>query len=353
MSAKMDDKEKLMAKEYINDSLSDIELIFLNREDDRLSKVKFPFYDGGLTPIVIYYVRKYKLPFKLPSFIENIKGQTIFEITSNFYTYNSTYNLVTQEKDLFSSEYLKNYYFFNKYYNFQVIYDKLYDFYLKKQLNRQYEYFWVDELPKALLCIIALKEKPSLGTKNNDNFNEYYEFIKKITEEFLTNAERTNKLSYLRIFWMYQLLEPESLIIKNKGVELVSFLLKSRKTKQLWTFENSMQYIDNWILYGIVKDYLYEHFENFLNTYSLKEIAEGMIFETFANPPKKSKSKSSNPNNKSKTKKKNKEKFEDTSNNKKSSWITLLTWVLLPIFIFLGIRIMIFFWGKMFSIVKY
>jgi len=350
----MDAKEKLMAKEYINDSISDIELVFFNREQDRLANVKFPFYDGGITPIMMYYARKYKLPIKFPTYIENIKGETIFEITSNFYTYNSTYNLVTKNIDLFSTEYVKNYFFFNKFYNFEVIYNKLYDFYSKKLFNTtNEEYLWVTELNIALLSMLALKEKPSLGVKNDKNFNKYYEFIKKITEEYLTLNEKKNKLSYLRIFWMYQLLEPESEVIKKEGIERVSFLLKSRKNKQLWKFQNGIQYIHNWIFYGIVKDYLYENFENFLNTYSLKEITEGMIFEPFANPSKKSKSKSNNKSNKSGKSKKNKEKFDDVKKDKKSSWITLMTWILLPIFIFLGIRIMLFFWGKMLSMVKY
>ena len=55
----MDTKSNENGKEYINASLKDIELVFYNIELERLKNVKYPFYDGCLTPTVMYYSRKY------------------------------------------------------------------------------------------------------------------------------------------------------------------------------------------------------------------------------------------------------------------------------------------------------
>jgi hypothetical protein len=354
-------REKQIAKEYIVDNFLDLELIFYNKESARLKNVKFPFYDGGLTPILMYYTRKYKLPMNLPQFINNIKGTTIYQITSNFYKYNASYNLVSKnDYDLFSVEFIKNYFFYSKYYNFSVPYDRITDFYNKKITNIDGDYLWIDELPKILLSLIAIKENKSLGIKGDPVkvdklFNGFYNSIKTITEKYLVEAPSKKKINYLRIFWMYQILEPKSEVVKNEGVNHVMYLIKSRKKKSLWKFID-INYLDNWILYGIIKDYLYENFENFLNTYSLKEITQGMIFEEFENPPTKSKSKSktkTNSNSKSKDKVNKKEKFDDVKKKESPGfWKTLLIWIGLPILIFLGVRIMIFFWSQIFTMVK-
>ena len=80
------DNIKIM-KEHLSTTIQDLELIFINREKNRLNEVKYPFYDGGLTPIVIYYTRKYKLPIKFTTFIDNIQGNSLFKICNNFYPY--------------------------------------------------------------------------------------------------------------------------------------------------------------------------------------------------------------------------------------------------------------------------
>ena len=353
-------REKQIAKEYIVDNLLDIELVFYNKESARLKKAKFPFYDGGLTPIILYYTRKYKLPMIFPNFVNNIKGDTIYKITSNFYRYNSTYNLVSKEDyDLFSVEFVKNYFFYKKYHNFNVPYERLSDFYNRKITNIDGDYSWIDELPKILLSLIAIKENNSLGfkgseTKVSKDFAVLYNAIKIMTEKYLTESQTKQKIQYMRIFWMYQILEPKSSVIKNEGASLVMYLIKSRKKKSLWEFID-INYVDNCILYGIIKDYLYENFENFLNTYSLKEISQGMVFEAFENPPTKTKSssKNSSKSRKGNKKKHKKEKFDDVQKkNQPGFWRTILIWIGLPILLFLGIRIMIFFWSQIFSMIK-
>jgi hypothetical protein len=164
-----------IGKSYISDSIQDLELLFFNNEQYRLKKIKSPFYDGGLTPIVLYYTRKYKLPIKFPIFIENIKGNTLFEITSNFYPYNmNRIDLESTEYDLFSSQYIKNYYFSNTFYDIKVVYNKFKGLYESKQLNQTGEFYWMYEITNVLLSFLAVKEKKSIGVNDNDMKKNYY-----------------------------------------------------------------------------------------------------------------------------------------------------------------------------------
>lgn len=346
-----------IGKSYISDSIQDLELLFFNNEQHRLKKIKFPFYDGGLTPIVIYYTRKYKLPIKFPVFIENIKGNTLFEITSNFYPYNmNLMNLETSEFDLFDPQYIKNYYFSNTFYDIKVVYNKFKGLYEAKQLNQYGQFHWMDEITNVLLSFIAVKEKKSIGINDNDikSFNEYLEFVKEITEEYIINYSSKSDEEYITNFWIYQLLNPNSKAIKSEGVVLVNSLIKKRTQRKLWDGD----YIYNWIFYGLIKDYLSSpsNLDNFLKTYSLKEITRGLVYEAFSNPDSELKSKNkSKTKTKIKMKKTNKNKSKSKSKSKKtkeiSGWKTIMIWILLPLVIFLGIRLMMFFWSTIFTFI--
>ena len=81
--------------------------------------------------------------------------------------------------------------------------------------------------------------------------------------------------------------------------------------------------------------------------YSLKDILG--IQEGFTNPPSKSKNKSK-PKSKKKSKK---EKFEDKKkpNTEVVWWKIGLMWILLPLFFYIGIRIIIFFWSRFFTLI--
>jgi hypothetical protein len=352
-----------IGKSYISDSIQDLELLFFNNEQHRLKKIKFPFYDGGLTPIVIYYTRKYKLPIKFPIFIENIKGNTLFEITSNFYPYNmNRMNLEVPEFDLFATQYIKNYYFSNTFYDIKVVYNKFKGLYESKQLNQYGEFYWMDEIANVLLSFIAVKEKKSIGINDNDieSFNEYLEFVKEITEEYIINYPNKSDDEYITNFWIYQLLNPKSKAIKSEGIVLVNSLIKKRIQRKLWDGD----YILNWIFYGLIKDYLSipSNLDDFLKTYSLKEITKGLVYEAFSNPDSELKTKS---NSKSKTKTKSKTKSKSKSKMKKpskttkskskkkeiSGWKTILIWILLPLVVFIGIRLMMFFWSTIFTFI--
>jgi hypothetical protein len=372
----MTSRDKEISKEYISDSIQDIELLFFNSEKTRLETVKYPFYDGGLTPIVIYYTRKYKLPIKFPNFIEEINGSTLFQITSNFYPYNmDRLNLKTTEYDLFSTQYVKNYFFLNNYYDIKVIYNKIKGLYESKQLNQDGEFYWMAEIQNLLLSFLAVKEKISLGfndknysnNSNNSNnstnsnnskeiFNNYFDFIKEITDEYLVNYPDKQNKQYMINFWIYQLLNPKSKVIKSEGLILINSLLKKRNKNKLWEYN----YITNWILYGLIKDYLGNNLDFFFNSYSLKDIAKGMVYEEFENPKakskgKKSKSKSSKSSKSTKSKKKkSNEKFDNVNTSKKefSWWKTILLWIALPFIIFFGIRVMMFFWNFVFIFIS-
>ena len=412
----MDNKE--IAKNYVKASINDVELVFYNREQERLKEVKYPFYDGGVSPIVIYYSRKYNLPMVLPTFLKNISGNTIPQISNNFYS-SSNSNLGTlnlsmsnPDEDLFQKDYLKNYYFLNKFYNFNIVFVQFKDLYEKKQLNADGIFMWVDELPNLLLSLLILKEKPSLGIKLTDNlespnsnsvsnissninintnspqtiqkmedkFSLYYDYIKEITEKYLSNTASKKKEDYLTIFWIYQLLEPTSATIKKEGLENVLDLLKMRGKKKLWNINNPtntsstdtqsqvdpQDYKLSWIIYGLIKDYLSLNFDFFLSSYTLNQISKGLVYEGFEslenlndlNDLEEIEGFTGSQSNKKKVKKSKKdktpkEKFTDDKKKKVSVWWTLLfCFFILPLFMVIFIKIMMFFWSFSFGLKK-
>ena len=408
----MDNKE--IAKNYVKASINDVELVFYNREQERLKEVKYPFYDGGVSPIVIYYSRKYNLPMVLPIFLKNISGDTIPQISNNFYSSSlsgsslGTLNLSmsNDDEDLFKKDYLKNYYFLNKFYNFNIVFVQFKDLYEKKQLNLDGIFIWVEELPNLLLSLLILKEKPSLGIKLTDNlespnsnsvnasnintnspqtiqkiedkFSLYYDYIKEITEKYLSNTASKKKEDYLTIFWIYQLLEPKSATIKKEGLENVLDLLKMRGKKKLWNINNPtntsstdnqtqtqtqtdpQDYKLSWIIYGLIKDYLSINFDFFLSSYTLNQISKGLVYEGFESledlneiegfTGSQSNKKKSKNTKKSKNDKNTKEKFTDDKKKKVSVWWTLLfCFFILPLFMVIFIKIMMFFWSFSFG----
>jgi hypothetical protein len=214
----------------------------------------------------------------------------------------------------------------------------------------------MDEITNVLLSFIAVKEKKSIGINDDDikNFNQYLEFVKEITEEYMINYPNKSEDEFITNFWIYQFLNPTSKVIKSEGIVLVNSLLKKRIPNKLWNGD----YIINWIYYGLIKDYLSSpsNLDDFLKTYSLKQITKGLVYEGFSNSnsnsnsKKKSKSKSKK---KSSTKPKSKSKSNSSikKNKEISGWKTMLIWILLPLVIFFGIRLMMFFWSSIFTFI--
>lgn len=380
----MDNKNKETAKVYIDGSLKDVELLFYNIELDRLKSVKHPFYDGGLTPIVMYYSRKYNLPLNSPTFIKNINGKTIVEICNNFYLNSSlsgsgsnlNLNLKVENlDDLFEKDYLKIYYFKKEFYNFDIIFNTFKDLYEKKQLNQEGNFYWSEDLPNILLALLILKENPNLGIKINESINNntntntnspqnkqntqkikdkfglYYDYMKEITEKYLIDTASRKKETYLKVFWIYQILEPTSSILKKEGLQNILDLIKIRQNKKLWNINDNSEpqvnpedYILSWIIYGLIKDYLSipDNYDYFLTNHTLKEISNGLVYEGFTSEIPKDK----------KNKKDKKEKFVDKKeNNKKVSiwWTIIFCFIIFPFFVVIFVKIISFFWSMTFN----
>lgn len=259
-------------------------------ESNRLKNVKFPFYDGGLTPIILYYIRKYELDIKHPIALKKIKGDTLLSICKNFYDkYTIKPELVVPTElgvdDLFEEDYLKKYYFNSGFYNFEDVLIQFRD--MKKENEKTDEGIleWVNELQNILLGMLALKENYKMGFKEKNQIDKYMIYITETVEKFINEYPTKNTILYFKIFWLYQLLKPDSYVIKINGYDILFDLFKKYFTtdekKLLMTDENSQinNYFNNWIIFGLIKDYL----SNKINFDYLKE---KMTKETFKNKTK-------------------------------------------------------------------
>jgi len=363
--------------ENINNMLDEVKLIFYQKETLRYKR-QFPFYDSGLTPLAIYYSRKYNAPLELPQNLQKIKGNTLYQITSSLYP--KTFNIelaiagnqdYAEEAELFRKDYIRNYFFFNKFYDFMVVFEGFKELYQLNQLDPLGELIWVSELFNVLMSFLVFRENPKLGFKldTQNKSGDVYLYIKEITEKFI--IEYTNKfnLNYILIFWVYQLLEPTSQIIEKEGFNLVSNLIELRKDKGLWELPNlfdEVYYFSSWIVYGVIKDYLNNNSTYFFENY---KVDPNLIYETFENPrtlhSSKNKNKTENKTkNKTKGKTKNKTKSK-TKNNKEdfksiqkskskddkdtSFWNIFIGFLLLSIILFVSGLCIIFFWSYIFS----
>ena len=302
MPPKEQDKEREkninLAKENIQDFLKKQELLFFGQENIRTEKIQFPFYDGGLTPVVLYYVQKYKMAMKINDSLKNIKGDTLYQITSNFYKdYINNVDLKKNEGfDLFdifiySDNYLKKYYFYKQFYDFEIAVANFREIYEKtrKNVNFDGKFDWYSLVPSILLGLIAVRENPSIGLKDPQKLPILYNFIKITTEEYLNTILEKKNLNYLVIFWLYQMFDPNSSLIQKIGNDLVLQLIKLKKSNanEMWKIDDDefRNYFANWIIYGIIKDYLNTPTNNklFYNTYTLNDLSKGVIYEGFTN----------------------------------------------------------------------
>ncbi len=376
-------------KDYVKNAIQNLELTFLGIEDKRLQSTKFPFYDGGLTPMILFYNRKYKFPFKAPKHIIDIQGNTLLEICNNFY---ANYNFKPEldyEADLFD-DVNKNYYFFNKTHNFDLVMIQFKNLYESKTRDALNVLEWLNILPNVILSLIAINERPSLGIFDGDiktklfNYNNYLipiiDMMIKETPDKLTSY-------YLATFALYQLfcktINQKSNIIQTSGGDFILQLFKLMKPNKIMTFPETTEkdnYLFNWLSYFIIKDYLDNNTEYFFTTYSLKQIAEVIILkETFENYTKNNLTKNiniekmgkhnghRNNNNQKKLENRNKvnnvngenfteelEFFEGSSDKDikkviKPMWKLLLHWMIFGIFLYIACRGIIFFWSIVYN----
>jgi hypothetical protein len=392
------------ANEYIKNAMQNLELTFLGIEDKRLNEVKFPFYDGGLTPMILFYKRKYNFPFKAPKYISDIQGNSLLEICNNFYAnYNFKPNL-DYEPDLFD-DVNKDYYFQKKTHDFDLVITKFKNLYQSQTSDALYVLDWVIYLPNVLLSSIAINEKPNLGLDNNDvqiklfNYNNYLiPFIEKNIQETPTRLT----YNYLSIFCFYQIfckmINRNSNIVKSIGGELILQLFKLIKPNKLIIFPSVTEktnYLLNWLSYFIIKDYLEIYKDYFFKTYDLKTIAMSIVLkEGFENSSNKIKNnltnniknenmrrhkghrKNSNNSNNNRNKKNQhdnidnipegtytedlehfngskeetiKETIKDTKKIVKPMWKMLLHWMIFGIFLYIACRGIIFFWSIVYN----
>jgi hypothetical protein len=382
------------ARDYVKNAIQNLELTFLGIEDKRLQTTKFPFYDGGLTPLILYYNRKYNFPFKVPKYLSDIKGKTLLEICNNFYAnYNFKPNL-DYESDLFD-DVNKNYYFHNKQHNFDLVMSQFKNLYESKIRDNFDILEWINILPKVILSLIAINEKPSLGIFDGDiqvklfNYNNY---TIPIIETMI--KETPNRLSYyyLPTFCLYQIFckmtNRDSNIIKSVGGDFILQLFKLIHPNKLMKFDETSDkdsYLFNWLSYFIIKDYLETNSDYFFKNYNLKQIAEVIILkESFENSLKnnltknikrenmvrhkghrKNNAKNNNKNNNIDINSENfdelehfegdqkidkvQKKFNDAKNIVKPMWKMLLHWMIFGIFLYIACRGIIFFWSIVYN----
>jgi hypothetical protein len=391
------------AKDYVKNTIQNVELTFLAIEDKRLQSTKFPFYDGGLTPLILFYNQKYKFPFKAPKHITDIKGNTLLEICNNFYAnYNFKPNL-DYESDLFN-DVNKNYYFYNKKNDFDLVMSEFKSVYESKTIDVFNVFEWVNNISNVILSLIAVTERPSLGIFDGDiktklfNYNNY---LFTIIETMLKETPERLNYYYLPTFCFYQLLckiiNRKSDIIKNTGGELILQLFKLMTPNKIINFPETTEndnYLLNWLSYFIIKDYFDDYTDHFFKTYTLKQITTVIVLkesfkliEVFENSSKNNLTKNiknekmrKHSGHRKKNQKNNiynvenlnedsyskdntelehfegeqkidkiKEKLGDTKKNVKPMWKILLYWMIFGIFLYIACRGIIFFWSIVYN----
>jgi hypothetical protein len=338
--------------QFINNYNNDMNLIFKKFEKERLNNINIPFYDGGLTPIIIYYTNKYNLPIELNEKISKIKGDTLFQICNNFYKdYTIKPDLTSNNIDLFQTLYLKKYYFEVSFYNFDEVMLQFKNLKTENSKNLNGVYEWVEELFFILLGLLALKENFKLGLENKNQLEKYEIYINEITNDFLNNYPKKDKIEYLKIFWIFQLLNSTvpALSIKNQAYDVIMNLLKKIKPNKLLILNKEdsdiLNYINNWIIYGLIRDYLnIESNKNNLYKKAKLESFENIIMEGFENEKVK--------NEKVKNEKVKNEKVKNEKKVDKSYFRFILYCSIFTLILLFGIRIIIFIWPYLIQFIK-
>lgn len=310
----------------IKKTLKELESIFNQKELSRLNRKEFPFYDGGLSPIVIYYKYKYQLSIPLPNYFDHLKNksETLYQITWNFYPNQSIKPKLESESDIFESSSLKKYYFEKSWYDFNIIWKQFIDQYKSKSVNIGGQKFWKYMLADLLLAFLVLKDNPELGFKNKSNMEKKYHLVMKYALEYLNLNEFLEEPEYYSmVFWIYQTLEPNDPNLKKNGKSLIKYLIGERHTGFLWTFSDidNDNYVLSWIIFGLISDYF--SFEENVDYYLISDsdsdtylIQTEEMIEGFTNNNKK-------------------------SNSNTSNFSKLMGWILFPVILFVIIKLFI------------
>lgn len=351
--------------EFFNIYINSMNNIFNKYEKDRLTNVNFPFYDGGLSPLFIYYKNKYDLPIKLNDKIKNTKGKTLLEICINFYKFsNIKPDFISQNIDFFPETYLKKYYFESSFYDFNEVMIQYKNIKTSNEKNADNIFEWIAELPNIILGLLALKENFKLGLESKNQLDKYEIYINEITNEILNNYPNKTKMEYINVFFLFQMLNPTAPSISYQAYELITNILKEFKPTELLKLSNPddesylFNYLNNLIVYGLIRDYLSIPINksNLYNKFQIKtEMFEG--FENNKNNTSKEKDSifntknNDNDNKNDKNKMKSKNKKDDKS--KTDLFRYILYCLLFTLILFIGIRIIIFIWPQLINLMKY
>ncbi len=369
----------------INKELNNLITLFNNIENNRQDTLLEAIYDGGLTQTVVYLNNKYGLSIGLPIIkipnnqmivpkarFLNIPGNTLLQICNN--SFNKNQILVADKKnDMFLELYLKKYYFYNQFYNFEEIMTEFRSMRAGEKIIKKSSTVqgvkvsdapidpdprfntpeWLTMLPMVLLGILALKEKPSLGVKNESELDTYMVYINKIIDDFITEYKNKAKFpDYYFILWVNQILNTNATSIKNTYYDVVNDLLKEyvkngNTLKKLDYGGNTLiDYHYNLMCFGIIKDYFLKE-ENKLYFYQRSIKSEtfdniNLSIEGFENKDNENKD-NENKDNENKDKK-NKRKKEKKKEPRTSTPKFLLYCLIFGCVVLLGTVIIIIFW---------
>jgi hypothetical protein len=328
--------------------------VFNTYETERLSNVNFPFYDGGLSPLLVYYTNKYIIPIELNEKIKSVQGNTLFQVCNNFYKDSVIKpDFISQSIDFFPEPYLKKYYFESSFYDFNEVMIQYKNLKTSNQKNMEKIFEWIIELPNILLGFLALKENFSLGLEDKNQLDKYEIYINEITNEFLNNYANKTKMEYINIFFLFQMINPTASSILYQSNDLIIGILSKFKQNELLALSGPddesylFNYLNNLIVYGSIRDYLSIQ-NNKLSLYKKIKLNTEM-FEGFEN--KEANNNNNNNNNKTKTKSKTKSK-NDTKVIKKDYFKFILYCLLFTLILLFGIRIIIFIWPYLIDFMK-
>ncbi len=365
MTSQINDNIKMIQNELnlITKSLNQYEI-------ERAKTMIYPYYDGGLIQIILYYVRKYKLPIELKDEIKNINkndnnnkntnntnntnNNTLLNICQKSYDNKNKPDLISSVyNDLFIEQYLNNYYFLNKPYDFNTIMEEL-------RSNSNGSETSSSSLRPILLGLIALNEKPTLGGINKNKLNGYIIFVNKLAIKIIRNLDKQNISSeYYIVAWLYQLLN-SSMIADAQELyyNIVYNLLNkySNNNNELLTidsYNSSNNYFHNWICYALIQDYfsnqdntVYFHQKFLKESSSIKKLT----IESFSNDntEKKEKNKKDNKHKKGKKGKKDKDKKDKKGEKEKPSLIKFIMYcIIFAVLLLVGTFCIINFWSFM------
>jgi hypothetical protein len=362
----------------INKELDNLTNLFNSIENERQNGLVVPIYDGGLTQTIVYFNKKYNISIGnvfnlkgnniLKKRFLDIPGNTLLEICNNsFGNMSSKPELWTDKKnDMFIETYLKKYYFNNEFYDFESVMNDFRSIKTNENMPKKNTYGakisdvpidpdprlntpeWISSLPLLLLGVLALKEKPSLGLKNQSNLQTYTVYINKIVDDFISGYKNKKSPDYFFVLWVNQLINKDSTSIKNSYYDVVNNLLKEYTTNgnniiKLDYGNNSLtDFHYNLMCFGIIKDYFLK-VDNQLYFFQ-----RSMKSEKFTNLNMIEGFEDNNENKKNKKNTKNDGKKETKKSNKKKREVStskfLLYCLIFGIIVLLGTVSIIIFW---------